>query len=109
MFADTFYLIRSRQDGQYLVARPRRADAARSDDLPEQPSAGFVLLFSEHADALSYLNSHARELADRFAVESIPKTQLGSLLKRWSFEGCGIVTDPLLPKVEFLLRERRLP
>ncbi|WP_088894358.1 hypothetical protein [Leptolyngbya ohadii] len=107
MFADTFYLIRSRQDGQYLVARPRRADQPQSDDAP--PPAGFVLLFGEHADALSYLNAHAREYADRFAVESIPKTQLASLLKRWGFEGCGIVTDPLLPKVEFLLRERGLP
>jgi hypothetical protein len=106
MFADTFYLIRSRQDGQYLVARPRLKDAARSEDAP--PPAGFVLLFAEHADALSYLNAHAREYADRFAVEPLPKTQLASLLKRWGFDGCGIVTDPLLPKVEFLSRSNLL-
>jgi hypothetical protein len=61
-----------------------------------------LLLFGENFDALSYLNTHAAELASRFSVESIPGTQVKSLLKRWGFSGVGIVTDPLLPNVEFL-------
>ncbi|MFM2064936.1 MAG: hypothetical protein RLZZ507_4607, partial [Cyanobacteriota bacterium] len=63
---------------------------------------GYLLLFKEDFDALSYLNTHAGDLASRLTVESIPGPQVGSLLKRWGFAGVGIVNDPLLPKVEFL-------
>ncbi|OUL18921.1 hypothetical protein [Nostoc sp. 106C] len=90
MLSEVYYLLRSRSDGRYLTARPN-AEAL-----------GYLLLFKENFDALSYLNTHAAEVANRFAVESIPGTQVSSLLKRWGFNGVGIVTDPLLPKVEFL-------
>jgi len=90
MLSEVYYLVRSKADGSYLIAHPN-ADAS-----------GYLLLFRENFDALSYLNTHAAEMANRFAVESIPGTQVGNLLKRWGFSGVGIVSDPLLPKVEFL-------
>ncbi|NWF62465.1 MAG: hypothetical protein HXY43_25310 [Fischerella sp.] len=90
MFSEVYYLVRSKTDGSYLTARPN------SEGL------GYLLVFREHFDALSYLNTHARDLANRFAVESLPGSQLGSLLKRWGFSGLAIVSDPLVPKVEFL-------
>ncbi|MBD2499350.1 hypothetical protein [Anabaena azotica] len=90
MLSEVHYLIRSKADGRYLTARP-------SED-----TSGYLLLFREHFDALSYLNTHAADLANRFTVESLPGTQLGGLLKRWGFTGVAVVTDPLVPKVEFL-------
>lgn len=99
MISQTYYLVRSRADGQYLVARPNRNEGDRASTDP-----GFLLVFPEYADALSYLNTHARELADRFAVETTSGTQLEGLLKRWGFVGVGMVQDPLLPKLEFLVR-----
>ncbi|MFH7027787.1 MAG: hypothetical protein ACHBN1_20915 [Heteroscytonema crispum UTEX LB 1556] len=90
MLSQVYYLVRSKADGSYLAARPN------SEGL------GYLLLFREHFDALSYLNTHAAELANRFSVESLPGTQLGSLLKRWGFNGVGIVNDPLIPNIEFL-------
>jgi hypothetical protein len=59
-------------------------------------------MFHEHADALSYLNTHAANVAGRFGVESITGNQLKSLLQRWGFSGVGMVQDTLLPKIEFL-------
>jgi len=97
MYSQTHYLLRSRQDGQYLVARAR-LDEADPDATPIQ----FLLLFGEHADALSYVNTHAGEASDRFSVESIPGSQLAGLLKRWAFQGVGLVKDPLIPTIEFL-------
>ncbi|MBW4579681.1 MAG: hypothetical protein KME42_08940 [Tildeniella nuda ZEHNDER 1965/U140] len=99
MFSQSYYLIRSRADGSYLVAHPH-ADAKSKEE--QRSSASFLLLFREHFDALSYLNTHASGVVDRFTVESIPGTQIDNLLKRWSFTGVGVVQDPLLPKVEFL-------
>ncbi|MBE9200904.1 MULTISPECIES: hypothetical protein [unclassified Nodularia (in: cyanobacteria)] len=90
MFSEIYYIVRSQADGRYLLAHP------------DAETSGYLLLFRENFDALSYLNTHAGELANRFAVESIPGTQLGNLLKRWGFSGVGVVTDPLLPKVEFM-------
>ncbi|WP_138501155.1 hypothetical protein [Nostoc sp. PA-18-2419] len=90
MLSEVYYLVRSKSDGRYLTAHPN-VDAS-----------SYLLLFRENFDALSYLNTHAAEVANRFAIELIPGTQLGSLLKRWGFTGVGIVTDPLVPKVEFL-------
>jgi hypothetical protein len=89
MISEVYYLVRSKSDGKYLSARP--------DD-----ETSYLLLFRENFDALSYLNTHAGELASRFMVESVPSSQLGNLLKRWSFKGVGIVSDPLLPKIEFM-------
>jgi hypothetical protein len=99
MFSQAYYLIRSRADGSYLVAHPQKEEKAN-----EQPHSepSFLLLFREHFDALSYLNTHASGVADRFTVESIPGTQIDNLLKRWSFTGVGVVQDPLIPRVEFL-------
>jgi hypothetical protein len=99
MFSEIFYLLRSKADGQYLVARPR---ADRSDQTPDP---GFLLMFREYADALSYLNTHGSGVADRFAVESIPGSQLKALLNRWGFTGLGMVQDPLLPTVDFLRKD----
>jgi hypothetical protein len=98
MLSQVFYLIRSQQDGQYLVARPQ-LDATQSKAATDP---GYLLVFREHADALSYLNTHAFGLADRFAVESLASTQLSGLLNRWKFNGLGIIEDPLLPRIEFL-------
>lgn len=90
MLSQVYYIIRSKTDGKYLTAQ--------LDD----NQSGYLLLFKEDFDALSYLNTHAADLANRLSVESIPGTQVGSLLKRWGFAGVGIVNDPLLPKIEFL-------
>jgi len=91
MYTQVYYVIRSRADGQYLLAHPN-----------QERGAGYLLTFSEHFDALSYLNTHGQGLAERFAIESVPSAQLRGILQRWSFTGIGLVKDPLLPKVEFL-------
>ena len=91
MLSETYYLIRSKADGRYLAARPNEDDAST-----------FVLLFRENFDALSYINTHAGDLANRLGVETVSGTQLKTVLQRWSFNGVGMVTDPLLPKIEFL-------
>ena len=92
MLSETYYLIRSRADGRYLAARPNEDDGNT-----------FVLLFKEHFDALSYLNTHAGDLADGLSVETISGPQIKTVLKRWSFYGVGVVTDPLLPTIDFLV------
>ena len=92
MLSQVFYLLRSRSDGKYLSANPN-PDSAVS----------YLLMFREDYDALSYLNAHAADVADRFGVESISGSQVKKLLERWSFKGVGIVQDPLLPNIEFLL------
>ncbi|MEG3439907.1 hypothetical protein V0288_22460 [Pannus brasiliensis CCIBt3594] len=98
MLSETHYSLRSRQDGQYLVARLRKGET-------ETP-AQYILLFKESYDALSYLNAHARDLANNFAVETLSGTQLKSLMQRWGFQGIGLVTEPLEPRVQFLVYER---
>lgn len=90
-----YYLIRSRADGRYLVAHPRVGNEPKLQ-------AGYLLMFREDFDALSYLNTHGADVADQFAVESVAGSQIASLLQRWGFVGVGIVQDPLLPRVEFL-------
>lgn len=90
MFSEVYYLVRSKTDGRYLAALANREDL------------GYLLLFRENFDALSYLNTHAAFVANRFSVESVPGSQIGGLLKRWGFSGVGIVSDPLIPKIEFL-------
>lgn len=99
MFSQIYYLIRSKADGQYLAAHPH----SNLDENPAQ-TRSYLLMFRERYDALSYLNTHAGEVVDRFGIESISGNQLETLLKRWNFSGVGIVQDPLLPKVEFLAR-----
>lgn len=99
MFSQSYYLIRSRADGSYLAAHPHIHEKTKAN---QQTSSSFLLLFSEHFDALSYLNTHAADVVDRFTVEPISGTQIDSLLKRWSFTGIAVVQDPLIPRVEFL-------
>ena len=97
MLSETYYLIRSKSDGSYLAAHPNRGDREE-----RSPQNGYVLLFRENFDALSYLNKHAAGVSDRFSVETLPGTQLTSVLDRWGFKGFGMVEDPLLPRVEFM-------
>ena len=105
MFSQTYYLIRSRIDGSYLVAHLAPPAEQRE---PAKPDPGFILLFAEHFDALSYLNTHGSAVADRFGVESITGSQIEPLLKRCGFVGMGMVRDPLLPKIEFMRLSREL-
>ncbi len=94
MFSQIYYLILSRADGRYLVAKPNPSS--------NESDAGYLLMFREHFDALSYLNTHGADVVDRFAVESVSGTQVKNLLQRWGFSGVGIVQDPLVPQIEFL-------
>ncbi|BAZ38016.1 hypothetical protein NIES4101_39500 [Calothrix sp. NIES-4101] len=89
---EIYYLIRSKTDGKYLAARP------------DDHEKSYLLLFNEDFDAMSYLNTHAGDLANKLGVESISGSQISGLMKRWGFVGIGIVSDPLLPKIEFLQR-----
>jgi hypothetical protein len=97
MFSQVYYLIRSRIDGSYLVAYP-----TLKDDEARSPEQGYVLLFQEHSDALSYLNKYGAGLIDRFSVEFQTGSQIPGVLNRWGYKGVGIVKDPLLPMVDFL-------
>ncbi len=97
MFSQIYYLILSRADGRYLVAKPNTGT--------QDSEAVYLLMFCEHFDALSYLNAHALDVADRFTVESATGTQINNLLKRWGYSGVGIVQDPLVPQIEFLLQK----
>ncbi len=103
MYSQIHYLLRSNQNGRYLAARPRIA--TQDPDQAPQTDPGFLLIFQEHADALSYLNTHAGEIAPQFTVESIPGSQLSNMLNRWGYTGIGLVKDPLMPNVEFLRRQ----
>ncbi|MGG6240870.1 hypothetical protein ACQ4N7_19790 [Nodosilinea sp. AN01ver1] len=98
MVSQLYYLLRSRADGSYLVARPHGS----SPDQP--PPTGFLLVFTADYDALSYLNAHAPELSDKFAIETITASSLKPLINRWDFQGLGMVSDPRLPQVEFFNR-----
>ncbi len=92
MFAQVYYLLRAKADGQYLAARPH----------PDH-SQSYLLLFSEQFEALSYLNKHAADVASKFAVESITGSQIKGTLQRWSFGGIALIKDPLLPEIEFMI------
>ena len=87
------YLIRSKKDGKYLVAR-----------LPEKSGieASYLLVFQQDYDALSYINTHGQAYSDRLSVETASPIQLKSLLERWNYNGFGIVKDPLMPDIEFV-------
>ena len=92
MLSQIYYLLRSRVDGSYISANPNPDETVK-----------FLLLFREDFDARSYLNTHAPDMVDRFVVESIPGTQLKTIIKRWGFQGVGVIQDPLLPNIEFLI------
>lgn len=91
------YLIRSKVDGKYLVARLQED--------PDRPETTYLLLFKEDYEALSYLNQHGQGLRDRLTVESASATQLSGLLKRWGYQGIALVEDPLLPTIKFMSLE----
>ena len=97
MFSQSYYLLRSRNDGQYLVAKP--------EVNPTEPESSYLLMFGEYSDALSYLNTHGSQIASHFAVESISANQLKAVLQRWGFKGVGMVEDPLVPQVRFLTHD----
>ena len=97
MLSQVYYLLRSKADGSYLVARFNNQES-------EPKTANYLLMFNESFDALSYLNTHGNDIRKNFAVESISGNQLGNLMQRWGFKGVGIVQDPILPKVDFLAK-----
>jgi hypothetical protein len=99
MISQLYYLLRSRADGSYLVARPHGPG-----DPDQPPPAGFLLVFTADYDALSYLNAHAPDLSDKFAVETVTASNLKPLISRWGFQGLGMVNDARLPQVEFFNR-----
>ena len=86
------YLIRSKQDGKYLVARMPSGNIETS----------YLLVFQQDYDAMSYINTHGREFSDRLTVETASPMQLRSLMQRWNYDGFGIVKDPLLPEIQFV-------
>ncbi|MEM8613701.1 MAG: hypothetical protein AAGF93_16880 [Cyanobacteria bacterium P01_H01_bin.105] len=94
MLTQSYYLLRSTHDGQYLAAKPRN-----------QESKGFLMLFNADYEALSYVNQHAAEVANRFAVEAISGQQLKQMMERWGYDGVGVVNDPLVPDIDFLRRQ----
>ncbi|NER81308.1 MAG: hypothetical protein F6K42_17425 [Leptolyngbya sp. SIO1D8] len=97
MYSQVYYLLRSKQDGRHLAARP---------DGETGSSKTFLLLFPADHEALSYLSTHAPEVRDRFTVESLPAYQLKSVITRWGFAGIGVVSDPIAPTVQFLASDR---
>ena len=94
MFSQINYVLRSKVDGRYLVARINQGE--------DKASSSYLLVFKENFEALSYVNAHASDVSDRFVVEAASGTQLKSILQRWSFQGIGLVNDPLIPRIEFL-------
>ncbi|MEL6813787.1 MAG: hypothetical protein AAFP03_03115 [Cyanobacteria bacterium J06598_3] len=97
MLTQPYYLLRAKSTGQYLTARPPVEGGH-----PEEPTDPFLMLFIADFDALSYLNTHAGELASQFSVEYCDRTQIKTICDRWSYKGIGIVNDPLVPRVEFM-------
>ncbi|MDJ0599597.1 MAG: hypothetical protein QNJ37_12235 [Crocosphaera sp.] len=94
MFSQLHYIVRSKVDGKYLVARINKGE--------DEPPVSYLLVFQENFEALSYLNTHGSDVSDRFIVESTSGNQLKAILQRWNFQGIGLVKDPLLPRIEFL-------
>lgn len=98
MFSQVYYLLRSKADGSYLVAR------LNNEESNPKTSHNYLLIFNESFDALSYLNTHGNDIREKFSLETILGNQLGNLLQRWGFKGVGIVQDPILPKVDFITK-----
>ena len=94
MLSQVNYLIRSKVDGKYLVARLQQEH--------QEKEANYLLLFKEDHEALSYINTHGQDLRDRLTVESISPPQLKGLLQRWGYDGIGLVEDPLIPQIKFM-------
>jgi hypothetical protein len=88
---ELYYVLRSRLNGQFLVAHPS-TDAQQN----------YVLVFKADYDALSYLNAHAANAQEQLATECLSASQLKANLSRWGFQGIGLVDDPMLPSIQFL-------
>ncbi len=95
MLSQFNYLIRSQKDGKYLVARIQAENSAET--------ANYLLVFKEDYEALSYINTHGKEMSSRLNVESVSATQLKSILQRWGYQGVGYVEDPLIPEIKFMV------
>lgn len=93
MLNQIYYIIRSKQDGKYLVANIENK---------EGKNCSYLLVFKEDFEPLSYLNIHGQEYSHHFAVESIAYPQLKGIMQRWGFTGIGIVEDYLIPTIKFL-------
>jgi hypothetical protein len=96
-----FYILRSKLDGKYLTARLDNPERD-TDEPTEIAKNSYLLLFKEDFDALTYTNTHARDLSSRLGVESISSTQIKALLQRWGYGGVGMVEDSLIPQIKFL-------
>ena len=94
MLSSISYVIRSQQDGKHLTARINQND--------NQQQVSYLLLFKADYEALSYINTHGKDVSDRLGVESLSASQLKSLLNRWGYQGIGLVQDPLIPEISFL-------
>ncbi|MGL5032229.1 MAG: hypothetical protein ACRC6M_00315 [Microcystaceae cyanobacterium] len=94
MLSSFHYALRSKLDGQYLVARLKAADG--------ETAIAYLILFKEDYDVLSYVQTHAPELREKFGTESVSNSQLKGLIQRWGFKGLGLVQDPLEPRIEFV-------
>lgn len=94
MFTEIHYLLRSKFDGQYVTARIENPE--------NQSEKNYLLLFKQDYEALSYVNTHAPNVASRFAVESVTDSQLKNQLKRWGYDGIGLVQEPLEPRIQFM-------
>ena len=101
MYSTLNYLIRSQLDGSYLTSRISSENKNNYDS--------YLLVFREHFDALSYLNSHAQDLSKKFAIESLSPEQIQQLMQRWGFTGIGLVEDPLIPRIQFLTIDNSNP
>lgn len=105
MYSHSYYLLRSKVDGQYLVARPRPAASPPASPEATPAPAQFLMVFAADHEALSYVNAHAPDLANQFAIETVSPPQLRQVLDRWGYTGIGLVRDALVPQVDFLLRD----
>jgi hypothetical protein len=88
---ELYYVLRSRMNGQFLVAHP--------DVNPQQR---YILVFKADYEAMSYLNAHAAKTQEQLATECLSASQLKANMDRWGFQGIGLVEDPLLPSIQFL-------
>ena len=95
MLSQFNYLIRSQKDGKYLVARVQTETTSET--------ASYLLVFKEDYEALSYINTHGKEMSSRLSVESVSATQLKSVVQRWGYQGVGYVEDPLIPEIKFMV------
>ncbi|MGB3491490.1 MAG: hypothetical protein WBA57_02095 [Elainellaceae cyanobacterium] len=109
MLSQAYFLVRAIRDGRPLVARPRSSSSSSSSSSasPETQPTAFLLLFQEKTDAMSYLNTHAGNLAQHFRIEPVNQTQIPDILHRWNYRGIGLVEDSLVPQIEFLVQNVR--